>query len=150
MQEGVNPISALPLAEPAIILTPSKLDELLKSASCKAQESIISLQDELRQAKERESAANARLEHLEENQAILFSLISKFKAESKPQPMQKDRGEILVALLAANQGKLLAKDARQKMHMSKTRFSLLVSSLKDEIESRPYHLDKRQAVLILK
>ena len=39
--------------------------------------------------------------------------------KAEPQPMQKDRGEILRALLAANGGKMLAKDARQKMHMSK-------------------------------
>jgi uncharacterized membrane protein len=70
--------------------------------------------------------------------------------QKEPQPLQKDRGEILRALLAANNGKMLAKDARQKMHLSKTRFSLLVASLKDYIEVKSYHLDKRQSVIILK
>jgi hypothetical protein len=32
--------------------------------------------------------------------------------------MQKDRGEILRALLAANGGKMLAKEARKRMHLS--------------------------------
>ena len=68
----------------------------------------------------------------------------------EPQPMQKDRGEILHALLVANGGKMLAKDARKRMHLSAPRFSLLLGTLADEIESRPYHLDGRQIVLSLK
>ena len=44
---------------------------------------------------------------------------------------------------------MLAKEARQKMRISKTRFSLLIDTLSDEIESRPYHLDKRQLVLVV-
>jgi hypothetical protein len=47
------------------------------------------------------------------------------KLEQKdPQPIQKDRGEILRALLAANDGKMLAKEARQKMHLSESRLSV--------------------------
>lgn len=68
----------------------------------------------------------------------------------EPQPMQKDRGEILRALIAANGGKMLAKDARVKMHLSKTRFSLLLASLKDYIETKPLHSDKRKLLLIIK
>ena len=68
----------------------------------------------------------------------------------EPQPLQKDRGEVLRALLAANGGKMLAKEARKRMHLSKARFSIILSTLADEIDSRPYHLDKRQLVLSLK
>lgn len=75
--------------------------------------------------------------------------ISKLE-EREPQPLQRDRGEILRALLAANGGKMLAKEARQKMHLSKTRFSLLIRSMKDYIDSKPYHLDRRQQVINLK
>ena len=57
--------------------------------------------------------------------------------------------ELLRALLAANNGKLLAKQARQKMHLSKERFSKLLDVC-DFIELRPYHLDRRQLVIILK
>jgi hypothetical protein len=39
----------------------------------------------------------------------------------EPQRLQKDRAEILRALLAATGGKMLAKDARQKMHIKKRR-----------------------------
>ena len=68
----------------------------------------------------------------------------------KPQPLQKDRAEILRALIAANGGKMLAKDARQKMHLSKELFSMLITSMDEYIEIKPYHLDRRQGVIILK
>ena len=68
----------------------------------------------------------------------------------EPQPMQKDRGEILRALLAANGGKMLAKDARKRMHLSESRFSELLAGMADNIEKRPYHLDRTQNIIILK
>ncbi len=67
---------------------------------------------------------------------------------TEPQPMQRDRAEILHALLAANGGKMLAKDARKKMHLSKNRFSELLGNC-DFVETKPYHLDRRQVVIIL-
>jgi len=63
--------------------------------------------------------------------------------------MQKDRGEILRALLAANGGKMLAKDARKKMRLDKVLFSQLLAKVED-IEIGPYKLDKRQNLLVLK
>jgi hypothetical protein len=68
----------------------------------------------------------------------------------EPQPMQKDRGDILRALLAANGGKMLAKEARKRMHLSESRFSELLKSMDDAIEKRPYHLNRSAFVLILK
>jgi len=49
---------------------------------------------------------------LSDNQFIQLRLINSLRRE--PQPLQRDRGEILRALLVANGGKMLAKDARQK------------------------------------
>ena len=66
-----------------------------------------------------------------------------------PQPLQKDRGEILRALVAANGGKMLAKEARKKMHLSRSRFSELLTTMKGELEVKPFHLKKSQNVLIL-
>ena len=66
------------------------------------------------------------------------------------QPLQKDRGEILRALLAANGGRILAKEARQRMHLSESRFSELLARMADDIEKRPYHLDRTQNIIILK
>ena len=67
----------------------------------------------------------------------------------EPQPLQKDRGEILRALIVANGGKMLAKDARQKMHLSKERFSELLK-ICDFIDTKPLHSDRRRRVIILK
>ena len=68
----------------------------------------------------------------------------------EPQPLQKDRGEILRALIAANGGKMLAKDARQKMHLGKEQFSLLLSRMEGYIETKPFRQDRRNLVLIIK
>ena len=67
----------------------------------------------------------------------------------EPQPLQKDRGEILRALLAANGGKMLAKDAKKKMHLTKNRFSELLK-ICDFIERKPFHSDRRKDIIILK
>ena len=73
------------------------------------------------------------------------------KLERKdPQPIQMDRGEIPRALLAANNGKMLAKEARQKMHLSKPLFSMLIASMSDHIETKPLHSDKRNLVIYIK
>ena len=66
------------------------------------------------------------------------------------QPMQADRGEILRALLAANGGKMLAKEARQKMHLSESRFSELLAAMEDCVGKKPLHTDGRKNVIFLK
>ena len=88
----------------------------------------------------------------EDNGLIQLRLIGQLREATKKdaQPMQKDRGDILRALLAANGGKMLAKDARQKMRLSKELFSMLIASMKDDIEIKPLHSDKRKLVLTLK
>jgi len=75
--------------------------------------------------------------------------ITKLERPPEPQPTQKDRAEILRALLAANGGKMLAKDARKKMRLSAYAFSKLLKVC-DFIDRKSYHLDRRQDILILK
>ena len=70
--------------------------------------------------------------------------------QKEPGPLQKDRADILRALLAVNGGKMLTKEARQKMHLSKERFSNLLGMCGDFVQTKPYHLDRRQTVIILK
>ena len=108
-------------------------------------ESIIALQGE------RIAALEATASHQEENLLIQLQLIKQLRegARREPQPLQKDRADILRALLAANDGKMLAKDARQKMHIKKNHFAELLRVC-DFIETKPYHLDRRQTVIILK
>jgi len=76
--------------------------------------------------------------------------LARLEAPAELTPSQKDRGEILRALLVAHGGKMPEKEARQKMRLSKSQFSQLLASIKDHIELKPYHLDKRQKILLLK
>ena len=100
---------------------------------------------------EENAAMAATQATLSDNQLIQLQLIKQLRegARSEPQPTQRDRAEILHALLAVNGGKMLAKDARKKMHLSKNRFSELLRVC-DFIDTKPYHLDRRQTVIILK
>jgi len=75
--------------------------------------------------------------------------IAKLERPPEPQPMQKDRAEILRALLAANGGKMLAKDARKKMHLSEATFSQLLNTC-SFIERKALHSDRRKTIIILK
>ena len=101
----------------------------------------------------RDKVASLELENttLSDNQLIQLQLIKQLRegARREPQPTQRDRAEILHALLAANGGKMLAKDARQKMHIKKNHFAELLRVC-DFIDTKPYHLDRRQTVIILK
>jgi len=94
----------------------------------------------------------AEIESLQDNQAILFRLLAKLKAQVSPEPTeaQADRAMILKALLAANQGKMFAKDARQKMRIPKATFSRLLAHMKADIEVREFHADRRRDLIILK
>ena len=76
--------------------------------------------------------------------------LAKLETLPDPTPSQKDRGEILRALLAANGGKMSEKEARQKMSLSKAQFSQLLASMPGDIEKKPNHLDKRQKILKMK
>jgi len=75
--------------------------------------------------------------------------ITKLEKPPEPQPTQKDRAEILRALLAANNGKMLASEARKKMHLRKDLFSKLLKTC-DFLETRPLHSDRRKGIIILK
>jgi len=89
------------------------------------------------------------MDHLARSIAEDRQRITKLE-EPTIQPLQKDRADILRALIVANGGKMLAKDARQKMHLSKELFSMLIASMGDYLEVKPLHSDKRKKVLVLK
>jgi hypothetical protein len=69
--------------------------------------------------------------------------------QKEPQPMQKDRGDILRSLIATNGGKMLAKYARLKMHLDKATFSRLLNTLSDHVTRKVHQPDRRQKLLIL-
>lgn len=119
------------------------------------QDEITALQDAREEDMQEIAALRLKLASLEkdrdtlsDNQLIQLRLIHNLRRE--PQPLQKDRAAILRALIVANGGKMLAKDARQKMRLDKSTFSRLLDTLKDDIESKPLHSDKRKMLLIIK
>jgi chromosome segregation ATPase len=126
--------------------------DLIKKASQPLQDEVSNLKAIIARQDEKIAALEATQDHQAENELIQLRLIKGIQDEihKRPQPMQKDRGEILRALIAANGGKMLLKDARKKMHLIKPRFSELLSTMQDDIEVKPYHLRKNQKVLVLK
>lgn len=89
-------------------------------------------------------------EYNETERAYDRQRIKTLEGDSEPQPAQRDRGEVLRALLAANGGKMLETEARTKMRLDKATFSRLLKTLKGQVEAKQYHRDKRKKLLILK
>ena len=152
-------------SEQLITLTYGQLQDLVTKTIEKAiqplQDHISSLEDRIFESLEEENASMSlklvALETTEERDISHLALDIAYDRQRlaklekvEPQPLQKDRGEILRALIVANGGKMLPKDASQKMHLIKPRFSELLATMKDDIEIRPYHLRKNQKVLVLK
>jgi hypothetical protein len=145
-----------PSRDQLITLTIGQLSDLITQAVEKA---IQPLQDEVMQLTatvDRQDEKIAALESTQEQDVDRICLDVAYDRQRlarlervEPQPLQKDRGDILRALLAANGGKMLAKDARQKMRLSKNRFSELLK-ICDFLDTRPLHSDKRKTVIILK
>lgn len=136
--------------EPIFVLTGSQLQEIITKAIQPLQDEVRNFKDIVSNLEGKVSALEATQDTQGENQFIQLQLINDLRKDKEPQPLQRDRGEILRALLAANGGKMLAKDARQKMHLIKPRFSELLATMKDQIEIKPYHLDRRHDIIILK
>jgi len=149
-----------PSEDPIFVLTASQLRKIVSDAIKPLQDEVMELKTTVASQQEEIASTGLKLASLESLQESEISRVCVDIAHDRrrltalekvePQPLQKDRGEILRALIAANGGKMLAKDARQKMHLSRSRFSELLVTLKDEIEVKPYHLNKRQNVLVLK
>ena len=126
------------MEEPAFITIPYQEFKVIV-------QEVHSLRDQIAALEARQTAD---IERLALDIALDRQRLTKLE-KVEPQPLQRDRGAILRALIAANGGKMLAKDARQKMHLSKQLFSMLINSM-DDIETKPLHSDKRKLVLTLK
>jgi hypothetical protein len=146
-----------PINEPIFVLTGSQLKSII-------QETTAPILQELQNLKGGRETDRIELDNLQNDLKRFHVWSSPAKVEDlwywveeldkrteiKPQPLQRDRGEILRALIAAHGGKMLVKDARQKMRLSKQLFSMLIASMNDYIEVKPLKSDKRKKVLILK
>jgi hypothetical protein len=144
--EGIRANAVSPSEEPVFILTSSQLRDLISLATEPLAAELKKVSDEVENLKKAKPHTTAsKLEDLWEWVEEIDE-----KVATVPQPLQMDRGEILRALLAANDGKMLLKEARQKMHLNKPRFSELLATMTDYIETKPYHLNKSAKILILK
>jgi uncharacterized membrane protein len=145
-----EPNGFVPPEEPIFVLTGSQLQNIISRAIQPLQDEVQSLKATVANLEDKASAMEATQDTQAENELNMLRLINDLRKDKEPQPLQKDRGEILRALLAANGGKMLAKEARQKMHLSKSLFSQLLATIKNDIEVRPYHLNKNWKVLVLR
>jgi hypothetical protein len=146
-----------PSEEAVFILASSQLQDIIARAIQEATAPILKELQDLKAAAACQEEKIAALECAEEQDISRVALDIAYDRQrltklekTEPQPLQRDRGEILRALLAANGGRLLTKEARQKMHLSKQLFSMLVASMSDYIETKPLHSDKRKKLLVLK
>jgi chromosome segregation ATPase len=126
--------------------------DLIKKAVQPLQDEVSDLKAMIARQGEKIAALEATQDHQAENELIQLRLIKGIQDEihKKPQPTQKDRGDILRALLAANNGKLLRSQARKKMHLSESRFSELLATMGEYIEVQPYYRNRNQKLLVLK
>jgi uncharacterized membrane protein len=146
-----------PSEEAFFIFTSSQLQDLVTQA---VENAIQPLQDHIGDLEKMVAAQGdmiAALETTQEREVNRICLDIAYDRQRlarlekvEPQPLQRDRGDILRALLAASGGKMLAKDARQKMRMDKATFSRLLATLADYIDVKPLHQDKRRLLLIIK
>jgi hypothetical protein len=128
-----------PSEESVFVLTSGQLQEIIQLATAPILQELQALR----------ASQEADIERLALDIALDRQRLARLE-KVEPQPLQKDRGEILRALLAVNGGKMLAKDVRQKMHLSKELFSMLLSSMGEYIEVKPLHSDRRKSVLYIK
>jgi uncharacterized membrane protein len=142
-----------PSEESVFILTASQIQEIIKEAIQPLKDHIDSLEATVANLQKDltvlETSEEQDISRLAVDIAYDRQRLAKLE-RIEPQPLQKDRGEILRALIVANGGKMLATEARKKMHLSRSLFSMLLATMDDEIEARPYHLNKSWQVLVLR
>lgn len=159
---GIAPKADVPPSEEEsiFVLTAYQLQDIISRAIQPLQDEVVELKTTVAGQQEKIADMGRKLASLESLQEAEITRVCVDIAQDRrrlaalettqPQPLQKDRGEILRALIVANGGKMLAKEARQKMHLSRSRFSELLASMDGDIELKPFHLRKNQKVIVLK
>ena len=103
--------------------------------------------EELKQKlRDQETAIAFQEKRLDKHSEYILDI--KDRLDPEPQPKQKDQADVLLAILAqSNNGKILEKDARRKLGLSKSQFSRLIKTMEGRIESKPLSTDRRQHVI---
>lgn len=139
-------------SEPIFVLTSGQLKNIITQAIQEATEPILQevqdLKAQVTSQEEKLAALEATQDLHAENDLNQLRLIADLRRTKEPTENVKNRQDILHALLAANNGKMLSSMARKKMNVPKSSFWELLKTC-DFIEKRSYHLDPRQDVLVL-
>lgn len=133
------PSNVSPSDQDQLVLTRGELNRIIANAMKELREEIEILK--IRQDEDFEHHARDMLDHGQRLKRLeVVELL----------PAQIDRAEVLRAILARNGGKMLAKDVRKRMRVDKSTFSRLLAKMRNEIEVRPFHTDKRNYLLVLR
>jgi hypothetical protein len=135
--------------------TPDFIQALLAELSS-LREEVAQLREDNQNLREKAASLESRQDNTEAWQdkhslenALAYQRLKALEYKD-PQPAQRDRADILLALLAANDGKMLRSVARKKMRLSESRFSELLAVMGSDIEIKPFHKDERKKLLCLK
>jgi hypothetical protein len=141
-----------PSKESVFILTTGQLQDLIKEAIQPLQDHIGSLEARIT-AQDEKIAALESTQEQDTNRICMDIALDRQRISRleriEPTPTQRDRADVLHALLAANNGKMLSSAARRKMGIPKSSFSELLRTC-DFIEIKPFYTDQRKDVLVLK
>lgn len=157
LADSISTFPVSPSRDQLITLTYGQLQDLITQAVAGAIQGLQDRVESLEATVAGQGEKIAALETTQEQDINRICLDIAFDRQRlaalekvEPQPLQKDRGEILRALLVANGGKMMAKEARQKMHLSRSAFSQLIATMRDDIELKQFYLKKNQKVIALK
>ena len=104
------------------------------------------IEDLKQKLQDQETAIAFQEKRLDKHSEYILDI--KDRLDPEPQPKQKDQADVLLAILAqSNNGKILEKDARRKLGLSKSQFSRLIKTMEGRIESKPLSTDRRQHVI---
>jgi len=106
----------------------------------------LTIEDLKQKLQDQETAIAFQEKRLDKHSEYILDI--KDRLDPEPQPKQKDQADVLLAILAqSNNGKILEKDARRKLGLSKSQFSRLIKTMEGRIESKPLSTDRRQHVI---
>jgi len=124
-------------------------NEILKARTIPTPDVSTRLPTSLEDLPDRLEAISKKLVSLD-NRIEIIEQPQVYDAIVNPGETRRERGELLIALIQQNGGKLDLKEARRKMNLSSDLMSKLLLSMGDKILIIESKLDRRNKVLVLK
>jgi len=145
---GRLPAGPKPQEWQALQIVINDLLEVKKDLQATVKKLTIQIEELKQKLQDHENTIAFQEKRLDKHSEYILDI--KDRMDPEPQPKQKDQSEVLLAILAqSNNGKILEKDARRKLGLSKSRFSQLLLTMKGKVETKPLHTDRRQHVISL-